>query len=185
VRTENFKFQWISSDGGPLIVVEQKYLGFWEGCDAPSNNRVPEAKFRRGLEVATDYDRACDIEDYIGLIDVGGGKAIVLGGDETAATWLHFRESEEGILIRWFSGNSETDVLRAADSLSDKSGKNENLEFTIEDSDLVLFAACESGNDNVFPRLKYSLPKGTYKIFTIEYEDEQTSIICHRFRKKI
>ena len=167
------------------MVIEQKYLEFWEGSDAPSDGRVVEANFRWGLEVATDYDRACDIEDYIGLIDVGEGKAIVLGGDVLATTWLPLLKSQDGILVRWFYGNSEDEVISIAGSLSDESGKDENFEFTIEDSDLVLFAACESGSDNVYPRLKYSLPKGTYKISTIEYEDEQTSVICHRFRKKI
>lgn len=183
MATEQLKFEWISCDGGPLMLIEEKYLTSWEGSNAPSNSRIVEANFRWGLEVATDYDRACDIEDYIGLINVGEGKAIVLGGDEMATTWFPLIENQEGILIRWFYGNSESDVIKVAESLSNKLGKDENFEFTVEDSNLVLFAATESGNDKIYPRLKFNLSSGTYKISMIEHEDEQTSIICHRFRK--
>lgn len=185
METDEFKFNWVSSDGGPLIVMEQKYLANWEGCDEPSNGRVVEASFRWGLEVATDYDRACDIEDYLGLIDVGEGKAIVLGGDEMPTTWFPLPKSHEGILIRWFYGDSESNVINVAESMLDELWKDENFKFTVEDSDLSLFAATESGNDKRYSRLKFKLSSGTYSIFTIEYEDKKTSIICHRFRKTI
>ena len=74
MNEDSFKFIWVSGDGGPLILMEQKYLINWEGCDAPSNGRVVEANSCWGLDVATDYDLACDIEDYLGLINVGKGK---------------------------------------------------------------------------------------------------------------
>lgn len=166
-------------------MIDQKYLENWEGCDAPSKNRKVEASFRWSLEIATDYDRACDVEDYLGLINVGEGKAIVLGGDEMPTTWFPLPERQEGILIRWFYGNSESDVIKVVGSLANELGKDENLEFTVEDSSLFLFAATETGNDKVYPRLKFNLLSGTYKIFTIEYKDEQTSIVCHRFRKTV
>lgn len=180
-----FEYRWVSCDGGPLLLVEEKHLPFWEGSDAPSKGRVVEADFRSGSDVATDYDRACDIEDWLGLIDVGEGKGIVLSGDETAATWLPLVEKQDGMLVRWIYAGSEDAVVSAAKSLSDKPGKDENVEFSVEDSDLILFAACEGSEDAVNPRLRISLASGTYKIFTIEYEDQQTSVICHRFRKTV
>ncbi len=183
LETEDFKFNWISADGGPLIVLEQKYLENWEGSDEPSNGRIVEANFRWGLDIATDYDRACDIEDYLGLINVGKGEAIVLGGDELATTWFPLSEDQAGFLIRWNYGNSEFDVINAAKSLINEAGKDENIEFTVKDSNLILFAAAEPGNYQIYPRLKFNLSSGNYKIFTNEYKDEQTSVICHSFRK--
>ncbi|MGI8882844.1 MAG: Imm21 family immunity protein, partial [Pyrinomonadaceae bacterium] len=100
MKTDDFKFTWVSGDGGPLILMEQKYLTTWEGSDEPSNGRVIEANSQWVLDVITDYDRACSIEDYLGLINVGEGKAIVLGGDEMATTWFPLSENSEGILIR-------------------------------------------------------------------------------------
>jgi hypothetical protein len=182
---DEFKFQWVNCDGGPLILIEEKYLSNWEGSEEPSNGRVVEANSRWGLEMATDYDRACDVEDYLGLINVGEGKAVVLGGDEMPTTWLALTENQEGFLIRWFYGESEFDVVGAAKSLSDELGKDEDFEFVVGNSDLILFAAAESADDKVYHRLKFNLANGNYKISTIEYENEQTSIVCHRFRKKI
>lgn len=183
METDKLKFQWTSSDGGPLLLIEEKSLLNWEGSDAPSNGRVVEANFRWGLEVATDYDRTCDVEDWLGLINVGEGKAIVLGGDETATTWLDLIEKREGMLVRWIYADSDEDAVNKAKSLFDELGKEESFEFKVGDSDLILFSAAESGEYKISPRLKFNLESGDYKIFTIEYKDEQTSIICHRFGK--
>ncbi len=180
---DDFKFTWVSGDGGPLILMEKEYLANWEGSDAPSNGRVVNAISRWGLDVATDYDLACDVEDYLGLVNVGEGKALVLGGDELATTWFPFFENGQGILIRWVYGNSESEVIDFAKSLSDEVKKDENIEFSVENSELVLFVAAEHGNDKVYSRLEFNLSKGTYEISTIERKDEQTSVICHHFRK--
>ena len=112
----SLKLNWVSGDGGPLILMEQKYLADWEGSNAPSNGRVVEANSRWGLEVATDYDLACDIEDFLGLINVGEGKALVLGGDELATTWFPLFENQEGILIRWDYADSESEIINFAKS---------------------------------------------------------------------
>lgn len=185
MKADEFKFTWVSGDGGPLILMEQKYLANWEGCETPSNGRVVEANSRWGLEVATDYDLACDVEDYLGLINVGKGNALVLGGDELATTWFPLSENTEGILVRCEYADSESEIIDFARSLLNEFRKDENIEFVVEDSMLVLFVAAESGDDNVYPRLEFNLAKGTYKISTIERENEQTSVICHRFRKTV
>ena len=183
MKTDDFKFTWISGDGGPLILMKKKYLASWEGSDAPSNGRVVEAISRWGLDVATDYDLACDVEDYLGLINVGEGKALVLSGEQLATTWFPLFENAQGILIRWEYGNSEIEVIDFAKSLLNEVEKDEDIEFSVGNSELVLFVAAESGSDKVYPRLEFNLSKGTYKISTIEREDEQTSVICHHFRK--
>ena len=183
MQEDEFKFTWVSGDGGPLVLMEQKYLANWEGSDAPSNGRVVEANSRWGLEIATDYDLACDVEDYLGLINVGEGKALVLGDGEWATTWVSLFENEEGILIRWVYGNSDSEVINFAKTALDKIKKDEDVEFAVEDSGLILFVAAESGNDKIYPKLEFSLSNGHYNISTIEREDEQTSVICHHFRK--
>ena len=180
MEKDKFQFTWVSCDGGPLLLIEEKYLKFWEGSDAPSNGRVVEAEFRWGLDVATDYDKACDIEDLLGLIDVGEGKALVLGADETSTTWLQTNDSE-GMLVRWIYANSENDAIESAKLVS--FDKEADFEFVVENYNLVLFAACESWNDNIYPRLKFSLPNGKYKIFTNEFKNDETWMICHRFKK--
>ena len=36
---------------------------------------------------ATDYDRACDVNYYLGLIEIGAGKGLVLGGEPLSTAW--------------------------------------------------------------------------------------------------
>lgn len=182
MENNNFQFDWITCDGGPLLLIEEKYLQFWEGSEAPTNGRIVEANFRWGLEVATDYDKACDVEDWLGLIDVGEGKALVLGDEPNSTTWLDLKE-DEGMLVRWIYADSEKDAIESAKSVANNLGKDENIEFVVENTNLVLLAACESWSDEIYPRLKISLPICKYIISTKEFKDAQTWVICHSFTK--
>ena len=49
---------WVSSEGGPLILIGKSDLSNWEGIDG------------------FDYDRACPVEDYVGVIEVGNSQDI-------------------------------------------------------------------------------------------------------------
>lgn len=50
---------WVASLGGPLILIPESACPLWGG--APPN--YPDDK--------GDYGRACQVDDYIGLIEVG------------------------------------------------------------------------------------------------------------------
>ena len=82
------RFAWLTSDGGPLLLLARAYLRYWGGIDPPTGGRTIEARFRwsgTAATPATDYDRACDVDDELGLLAVGPGHALVLG-DEPLAT---------------------------------------------------------------------------------------------------
>ena len=68
---------WIESAGGPLLALRPDCLPLWEGIDPPSEGRRVEASFRweNASAPATDYDRACDVEGYAGVIQVGPARA--------------------------------------------------------------------------------------------------------------
>ncbi len=74
---------WMESGGGPLLLVPGEYLPFWGGIDPPTDGRQIVAHFRYGGDdaPATDYDRACDVDDYLGVIEVGSGCGVVLGDE--------------------------------------------------------------------------------------------------------
>src|SRR5438270_663817 len=80
---------WMDTELGPLLLVPGEHLSSWEGIDPPSAGRHVEAKFRSHdpNDPATDYDRACDIKDYLGLIEIGAGKGLVLGGEPLSTAW--------------------------------------------------------------------------------------------------
>lgn len=87
--------EWMESSGGPLIVVSDAALPSWCGSDSAE----PEA----------DYDRACDIDDRIGLIPVGGEAALVHAGDPASTAFL----PERGLFVRWCAAESEAELLES------------------------------------------------------------------------
>ena len=89
---------WVTSLGGPLILVPQSACPLWGG--APPNYRGEEG----------DYGRACAIDGYIGLIDVGHAKALVLGDYPARTTFLPGHR----ILLREIAGDNDEEVIAAA-----------------------------------------------------------------------
>src|SRR5262245_25391113 len=102
---------WISTEGGPHLVLPEKHAAAWEGWRAPSDGRVVEATFRCNPEgPATDYDRACSVAGWLGVIPVGAGQALVLSGDDTQAAYYRTADGQH-YLLRWLYAPSETELL--------------------------------------------------------------------------
>ena len=173
--------EWISCNS-PLLLVAKDNLWAWEGAAVPSQGRRVEARFRWNPDgPATDYDRACDVDDYLGLIDVGPGKALVLGDEPLMTTWLPLKDG--GLLVRWVCADGEEALLAAAHRIPGDAYQDSGFSFTVGVAPLVLLAACESGEDKIYPRIEFELPPGRYGILTSQYEaDASTSLICHRLQ---
>jgi hypothetical protein len=180
----NLVSNWVSSDGGPLLLVAEEYLLAWEGCENPSAGRKVEAQFRWNLDgVATDYDRACDVHDWVGLIEVGQGKGLVLGDEPLTTTW--FPLADGGLLVRWVCADSEEELIAAARKIPDSAYVDSGLCLQVRNSPLVLLQASESWDDQFYSRLEIQLMAGDYSISTSEYDaDGMTSLICHRLKRK-
>lgn len=184
-------FDWIDTGGGPHIVLPEEALAHWEGSEAPSAGRVVDAEFRwRGTGPATgrrpDYDRACDVESWIGAVPVGLTEGLVLGGEPTAAVWvphpLHggpvivrvlWAEDDASItaaLDRWFLGEVEAPLIKDEPLLSVAGGRT-----------LVLFDAAEAGAEAEDSQ-ECSLGEGEFLVRTRRLEpDAETSLILHDF----
>jgi hypothetical protein len=174
---------WIDCNS-PLLLVEKEVLHAWEGTDIPSDGRTVEARFRWNPDgPATDYDRACDVDDYLGLIDVGNGKGLVLGDEPLMTTWLPLEDS--GLLVRWICADSEAELLEAAQNIPDDAYDDCGLSFIVKEPPLVLFAACESGEEPIYDRIEIKIPPGSYRISTKRHEaDETTAVLCHRLERE-
>ena len=174
-----FSQKWISGDGGPLILMEERLLPLWDGSDAPANGRVVIAESRWGLEVATDYDRACDIREYTGVIKVGDGEALVLSTDgENQATWLTNTE----MLVEWCYAESEADLLKEVELWAENGDILFTSNFEVTSSRVVLLVSAEAGTDPLYDRLTFDLMPGRYIIESGVRENESTSVVCHRFK---
>jgi hypothetical protein len=118
--------EWVESSGGPLVVVPEAGLPSWSGSDSGE----PEA----------DYDRACEIDDWVGLIPVGGEAALVLGGDPASTAFL----PEQGLFVRWCAAESESALFESVGVAIESAVWEPELVWTVP-GPVVLFDAVFSG----------------------------------------
>jgi hypothetical protein len=180
----------MESNGGPLLLVPGEYLLSWEGIDPPSDGRQIEAQFRwNGQDApATDYDRACDVEGWLGLLNIGVGQGLVLGKEPLGTAWQASVPSPEsdanagGILIRWVYANNESDVIDVLRHVPEAMWQDDGVMFRVGREPLYLLDAAYAGRqleDDDF--LTVHLPAGKYSIATAEYEpDRSTGLLVHR-----
>ena len=97
-------FPCFGNDGGPLLVLPGEALAYWEGAEPPSGGRVVTANTRwDDQEIATDYDRACDVGEYSELLQVGPSWGVVLGqADFTCDLWLRLSNLDTFLLLSHF-----------------------------------------------------------------------------------
>jgi hypothetical protein len=111
---------WFCNDGGPLIVLPENPRPLWEGTEPPSAGRVVNARFRFDDEVATDYDRACDVEEPAELLVQDGGWVLILGGVVQRAAWL--RISDDCFLVvseDWLPDDSDVALRARYEAMTD------------------------------------------------------------------
>ena len=64
------EINWIMCDGGPHILMESKFLKIWKG---DSDEAYQES--------VRYYEQACMVDGYIGELNIGSGKCIIIGDD--------------------------------------------------------------------------------------------------------
>jgi hypothetical protein len=78
-----------ANDGGPLLVAPRFPAPTWEGGEPPSAGRVVHAEFRfLGTGPATDYDRACDVQEPAAVLHAPPGWVLILQDAAGGAAWL-------------------------------------------------------------------------------------------------
>ena len=85
---------WVSSNGGPLLCLPVAHLAKWQGTEAAAAQDPSDAD-----APTSDYERACAVADYTGVIPVGSGEGLVLGDEPNDTTWVALARG--GILVRW------------------------------------------------------------------------------------
>ncbi|WP_406836342.1 immunity 21 family protein [Streptomyces sp. AHU1] len=138
--------QWVESGGGPLIAIPETVLPFWAGAD--------------GDDMSCDYDRACDVEGFIGLLPVGDTRALVLGDDPASTTYL----PEHGAFVRWCAADSEDELLAVVPAALAQAAWEPEVEWTVP-GPVVLFDAAWPGtaSENT-DHLRVVLEPGRYGV---------------------
>lgn len=143
--------RWISSAGGPLILIPKFLQPQWQGtCGEPS-----------------DYEVACGVEGYEGVIEKAGRQILVLGDEplETAVSRLNGRPC----LVRWFYAPSPEAAESAVAAMVPMHlrGPLESVALRIESSPLVLMDAGASG-EQPGDTLELELRPGAYRVHVYE-----------------
>lgn len=174
---------WVYSEGGPLLLLEERELASWGGVVDEIEGPGSEQSFSPGGK-RTDYDRACAVRGYLGRISVGAREALVLDDMPMQTTWVPRTGGVGGMLARWMFAESEAEFLRSLQAIPPGVFHRE-FRFVVERSPLVLFDSAFAGR-NVSKRpaeyLSIELAPGTYEIETAVYQpDAYTCMVIHRF----
>ncbi len=129
---------WVQSMGGPLIVIPASALNQWGGC-------TEDGIIVGGTDAPDDYDRACDVENWAGVIDVGTEASGLVLADEPATTCYL---SEHNVFVRWLAADSDADLVEAARAvLNDPATDWENCGVWETDGSAVLLDSAVAGAD--------------------------------------
>ncbi len=161
---------WINSEGGPLLLLSENHISKWLG--------VVEHN-----EEESDYDRACRVDDYVGLVEVDGGYGLVFDDEPLQTTWLEQMAGYSGVFIRWRYAKNEISILREIERVPEFVFRSSEIMFVTNCSKHFLFDAALSGlnlQSNDF--LIVTLNPGKYKIQTGLFQpNKETAMILHRF----
>jgi hypothetical protein len=113
---------WVRSMGGPLIAVPESSVTAWGGC-------TEDGSVLGDADGRDDYDRACEVEDWAGVIALGAGAvtALVLADEPAKTCFL----PEKLLFVRWL----------AADTAWEDGG------LWVTDGPAVLMDSAEAGAD--------------------------------------
>ena len=142
--------KWIESGGGPFILVPTDHLPRWRGVDGPGDDE-------------SDYDRACEVVDDVGVVEVGNADALVFGDEPFRTSWVS-NEGEGGFVVRWVYADSENSVTKyisqgKLESVVKDAGVSVQL-----DGPCVLFDAAEPGDDIRGESIAVGLTPGRYVV---------------------
>lgn len=173
-------FQWVVSGGGPLLVLDKSLVTNWKGYEGSVDAELTNVE----LTNSDDYERACKIDGYLGLIDVGVGKGVILGDAPLPTTWFPFPEKDGGLIVRKWYAIDEL-LTHSLAQLNNDTFQTDIDDFNVLSGELYVFDSACPGSDLDCTQsncmLKINLVPAVYKISTQIHEpDQNTNLVIHR-----
>lgn len=152
--------KWIESTGGPFILLSDALLTQWRGCDG-------------------DYERACEIEDWLGVLGVGSREALVVNDEPMPTSTCLGPDS--CLLVRWSCAPDERTVLRHLEQAGELALPAPSVVVDFGNSSVVLFDSSAAGSDLASAEsLRIELPAARCAVRTLDWRpDEDTRLILH------
>lgn len=159
------RIQWLDTGGGPFVLLSSSTLPEWGGV--------------RGAGDPNEFERACDVSNYIGSIAFADSEVLVLGDDPFPTAFLASPAFGGGYIIRMLWGDDMEKASAAAHKLPAEAWTTESLVFDAGRGGLVLFDAAHSGI-HAPHRIDVPLGPGRYAVATADWEDDSMCLLIHR-----
>jgi hypothetical protein len=181
-----------ANDGGPLLVAPRAPAPFWEGSELPSNGRVVSAVARTMGEVATDYDRACDVEHGAALLTAGTGWVIALSSEVAGAGWVPLSEEPSSVALVAVAGGFDASLADIYARLSDGEWTSLTDGLQIGPGGLLLLhagdipgsvdevafdASVDKGYAAIGEAITYPCPPGSYRVELIKHVQRRSATV--------
>lgn len=151
---------WISSTGGPYILTNQFTALEWGGVESISKGSKQQ--------YSNDYERACEIKNYCGIIFNQNKPILVIGDTPNDMAVLELKEN--GILlIKWVGAESEEQILASLHNIDNLTFDDQNLSFPIEDENLVVFDASATFKGSANNKLFVNGKRGNYGVGVLNF----------------
>lgn len=154
------KLRWISSAGGPLVLLQSSSLSAWQGVHGE------------------DYERAGAITGHTGIITKAGRDVLVLWGEPLETTY--HEAGTRQFLTQWSYAPDEESVIKALSELDGETVEPlGETSMSIMDPEQFLIDAGAPGT-GVRERLTLSLVPGHYVVRTFAYRPStDVELIMH------
>ncbi|WP_343292894.1 Imm21 family immunity protein [Vandammella animalimorsus] len=157
------QYGWIFSAGGPLILVSGR------GCSSWSGNR----------EGSLDYLSACEVADFVGIMEKNGEKVVVFADEPLSAYVLI---CDDGVFfLRWRWGEDDFDIVDHVRCMNFFDMEAwEDVEVGLKPGGYFLFDAALPGNTLE----KYEVPIEKKVAFAKTYlyqPDDENSFLINAF----
>ena len=157
---------WVNTTGGPHLVVPEKHAAHREGVGLPSRGRVVEAESRwDATGPATDYDRACDVAGWLGVVRVGRGRGVVLADDPGTAAY-HPWQGRHWV-VKWVFAPSEMSFLAHFESVAACLKPEAAVSVRHPGGRLVLMDASDTPRSWLGEHSEFTLPAGLYSVTAV------------------
>jgi hypothetical protein len=132
-------------------------------------------------DARTDYVRACDVFDYLGVIPCGSFEALVLGDEPLQSSFTV--TGREVVIVRWVSCVSSERAAEVIVSLpSHLPVIGEAVQFSVHESRLFLFDAALD-MPSVIELHCVEVAPGRYTVTTESLKrDQEFEFLVHRFK---
>jgi len=173
-------YQWIAPEGGNLVVLPRESVEFWLGASEfdDRGKAIPREQSHQAQALA--------IRDYLSLIELERGWALVLSGEPLYTCFTN--TLAHPTLLRLICANELEEAQDACNSIPESIWTRTDFTVNVGDQGLVLIDSYMIGpelheydEDSWCP---LDVEEGRYAIETAEYEPERsTSLLLHRFRR--